>query len=193
MWNLAFLPGLLSLLVSFNYVTKPNELQILRDSILDESNDYFCLDLEAENQMNHYHTRICLMQFKVGDQITIVDPQSPQLKKSNHLKELFIDISEHKKTLLMHGCDYDLRLLSEFYSFIPYKIFDTMIGATVLNYEKKGLGALVENEFNVKLDKKFQKANWNTRPLSQEMLQYAAIDVIYLERLKEIMVKVCVV
>ena len=169
---------------NFKYISHPHELAELNKEI--EKVDEVALDLEADNQMFHYETKVCLIQIKVKDKISIIDPQSVALKKNPmHLQNFFNALSDRQ--LLMHGSDYDLRLLSEFYSYRPSNLFDTMIAATILNYEKKSLAALVEHEFNIKLEKKFQKSNWNMRPLSDEMLEYAAIDVVYLEDLRDIL------
>jgi ribonuclease D len=48
-----------------------------------------------------------------------------------------------------------------------------------------GLAALLEEEFGVVLDKKYQRADWSERPLGPELLAYAALDTAYLLALRE--------
>jgi ribonuclease D len=54
------------------------------------------------------------------------------------------------------------------------------VAAQFLNEPGIGLAALLEKHFGVKLDKKFQRADWSARPLSNEMLAYAATDTHHL-------------
>jgi len=48
---------------------------------------------------------------------------------------------------------------------------------------------VLKNFFGVSLNKKYQKKDWSIRPLLQEMIDYAARDVIYLVSLAEILEK----
>ena len=64
-------------------------------------------------------------------------------------------------------------------------IFDTRIAAQLLGYTAFGLAALLERFFDVKLDKKHQRADWSMRPLTRDMLDYAAQDTRYLLRLRD--------
>jgi ribonuclease D len=89
------------------------------------------------------------------------------------------------KHLIMHGSDYDLRLLRELCQFRPASLFDTMFAAQLLNIPRFGLAALLEQNFGIRLDKDHQKANWSQRPLHQEMLDYAAMDVHHLPALRD--------
>ena len=89
------------------------------------------------------------------------------------------------KPLIMHGSDYDLRLLWEFCRFQPLSLFDTMFAAQLLNIPRFGLAALLETNFGVILDKDNQKANWSQRPLERDMLDYAAMDVFHLFSLRD--------
>jgi ribonuclease D len=60
-----------------------------------------------------------------------------------------------------------------------------MIAAQLCGREQVGLAALLEEFFGLKLDKRYQKANWNQRPLQPGMLEYAALDTAHLLPLKE--------
>src|SRR5690606_34903022 len=90
---------------------------------------------------------------------------------------------------LMHGSDFDLRLLHDFCRFRPKSIFDTMLAAQLINRPRIGLASLLEDHFGVKLSKESQKANWSKRPLTQKMLDYAALDVFYLPALRDILTR----
>jgi ribonuclease D len=48
-----------------------------------------------------------------------------------------------------------------------------------------GLDSILEEKLGIKLDKKYQKADWGQRPLSNEMLNYARLDTHHLLGLRD--------
>jgi ribonuclease D len=60
-----------------------------------------------------------------------------------------------------------------------------MIAARTLGRKKIGLGNLLEEEFGIKLEKKFQRADWGERPLRRELLEYARMDTHHLIELRD--------
>jgi ribonuclease D len=64
-------------------------------------------------------------------------------------------------------------------------IFDTRVAAQLLGIRAFGLAALLEKYFGVKLDKKHQRADWSMRPLTPDMLEYAAQDTLHLLGLRD--------
>jgi ribonuclease D len=64
-------------------------------------------------------------------------------------------------------------------------IFDTRLAAQLLGIRAFGLAALLERYFGVKLDKKHQRADWSKRPLTPDMLEYAALDTAHLLALRD--------
>src|SRR5690606_25204640 len=81
--------------------------------------------------------------------------------------------------VVFHDADYDLRLLHQDYGWHATNIFDTRIAAQLAGVRAFGLAALLERYFGTKLDKKFQRADWSMRPLSQGMLDYAVQDTLH--------------
>jgi ribonuclease D len=138
------------------------------------------LDTEADN-MYHYKTRVCLLQFLVGGEVFLVDVLAPGLK----LEPLWKVLAD--KHLIMHGSDFDLRLLHDLCRFRPKSLFDTMLAAQLLGVPRFGLVALLDQHFGVALDKDGQKANWSKRPLTPKLLDYAALDVWHLPALRDIL------
>ena len=143
---------------------------------LDRSTE-IALDTEADN-LFRYRTQVCLLQILAGEEIYLVD-----LLAGLPLGELWPRLAA--KPLIMHGSDYDLRLLRELCDFRPLSIFDTMFAAQLLSIPRFGLASLLEQYFGVKLDKDHQKANWSKRPIERDMLDYAALDVHYLPGLRD--------
>jgi ribonuclease D len=89
--------------------------------------------------------------------------------------------------IVFHDADYDLRLLDREYGFGANHLFDTRVAAQLLNEPGVGLAALLEKYFGVKLDKRFQRADWSARPLSPAMLEYAAADTRNLPGLRDLL------
>jgi ribonuclease D len=131
------------------------------------------LDLEADS-MHHYFAKICLIQILVGDTCYLVDPLSEEIKLDAFLARLA------EKVLVLHGADYDLRMLYQQHGFRPYQVFDTMLAAQLLGKSAFGLAALVHAYFGVTLKKDQQKADWSQRPLPPLMLEYGAQDTFFL-------------
>lgn len=164
---------------AYHLVDKPAQLEPLYAD-LDRSEEV-ALDTEADN-LYHYRTRVCLLQFFVAGNIYLVDVLAPI-----DLDPLWTRLAS--KHLLMHGSDFDLRLLYDLCQFKPKSMFDTMLAAQLLNRQRIGLAALLEEHFGVQLDKDSQKANWSKRPLTPKLLDYAALDVYHLPKLREILTR----
>ncbi len=158
----------------YQLINQPGQLPPLY-AALDRCTE-IALDTEADN-LFRYRTQVCLLQVLAADEIYLVD-----LLAGLPLDELWPRLAA--KPLIMHGSDYDLRLLWELCRFQPHSIFDTMFAAQLLSIPRFGLAALLEENFGVKLDKDHQKANWSQRPLDRDMLDYAALDVYYLPGLR---------
>jgi len=135
------------------------------------------LDTEADN-LFRYRTKVCLLQILAGGEIFLVDMMAEM-----PLGELWSRLAN--RHLIMHGSDYDLRLLRELCDFRPTSLFDTMFAAQLLNIPRFGLAALLEQFFGIQLDKDHQKANWSKRPLTKDLLDYAALDVHHLPALRD--------
>ncbi len=141
---------------------------------MDKTSTVF-LDLEADS-MHHYFAKICLIQILVEDVCYLVDPLSG-IDLPPFLSKL------ETKVLVLHGADYDLRMLFQLNGFRPYRIFDTMMAAQLLGKAGFGLAALVQAYFEISLPKDQQKADWSSRPLTPSMLEYGAQDTFFLPSL----------
>lgn len=139
--------------------------------------DTVFLDLEADS-MHHYYAKICLIQILVAERCYLVDPLS-EITLDGFLRKLA------GKVLVLHGADYDLRMLYQASGFRPHKVYDTMLAAQLLGKPAFGLAALVNAYFGVTLKKDQQKADWSLRPLPPLMLQYGAQDTFFLPGLYE--------
>jgi ribonuclease D len=138
---------------------------------------WLALDTEADS-LHAYPEKVCLIQISTAAGDKLIDP----LAKIN-LNPLLDALNSHE--LIMHGADYDLRLLRKHHEFVPSAIFDTMLASRLSGERQFGLGSLVEKFLGLKLDKGPQKADWARRPLTERMEKYARNDTHYLKPLAD--------
>ncbi len=142
-----------------------------------ESIDRVAIDTEADS-LHCYREKLCLLQVSLPSRDYIVDPLAD------------VDLAPlgtalERKEIVLHGADFDLRLLRRGLNFAAQRIFDTVIAARLLGIREFSLAALIKRYFDVELGKGSQKANWARRPLSARMLEYAMNDTHYLLPLVE--------
>lgn len=159
------------------YLDTPDTVDAFLSSIA--KTPILALDTEGAS-FHRFVDRIYLLQLTTRERTAVIDPLpigSPAL-----LGEL---LENPAVEVVFHDADYDLRLLHQDYGWHVRNIFDTRIAAQLLGIKAFGLAALLERYFGVKLDKKFQRADWSLRPLTQGMLDYAALDTIHLLELRD--------
>ncbi len=132
------------------------------------------VDTEA-NSMHAYREETSLIQISTKENNYIIDPL--KIKNLSVLGSIFESPAVEK---IFHAGEYDVLCLSRDYNFKFNNLFDTMTAAKILNVKKIGLGNILESIFNVKVSKKYQKADWGRRPLFEEMLDYAMTDTKFL-------------
>lgn len=135
------------------------------------------IDTEADS-LHSYREKLCLLQISVSDRDFIVDPLA-----GLDLWPLTNALAE--KEIILHGADYDLRLLRRNLNFGPREIFDTALAARMIGIREFSLAALVQRYFGIELTKSSQKANWGQRPLPSRMVEYAINDTKYLLELAD--------
>jgi ribonuclease D len=141
------------------------------------------IDTEAASFHRH-RDRVYLLQVSSRQETAVVDPLAVRSMAS--LGDVLADPAIE---IVFHDADYDLRLIQQEYGYRAKRVFDTRIAAQLLNEPGVGLAALLEKYLGVRLDKRFQRADWSCRPLSQEMLEYAAADTRHLPQLRDILLQ----
>ena len=137
-------------------------------------------DTEAAS-FHRFRDRVYLLQLSTRERTAVIDPLAV-----HDLALIGALLKDPGVEVVFHDADYDLRLLSRDLHFQVTHLFDTRIAAQFLNEPSIGLAALLAKYAGVKLDKKFQRADWSARPLSEEMIKYAAMDTQYLPQLRDI-------
>ncbi len=167
--------------ISYRYVDTRASLERCMHALAGEKR--FALDLEADSY-HHYQEKICLIQIALPRQVYIIDPLA-----NLDLSVLAKIIANRRIEKVMHGADYDGRMIMRHLGVRPENIFDTMLASQILGKKRVGLAPLLEEYFGVTLDKRHQRADWSKRPLSPELLEYAAMDVRFLLPLHRELVK----
>lgn len=134
--------------------------------------DTIAVDTEADS-LHSYYEKLCLVQLSAPGIDAAIDPLA-----GFDLKPL-IQILEPRR-LILHGADFDLKMLQRIGEFNPVNVFDTVVAARFVGLPEFSLAALVKEFFGIVLAKGSQKANWGKRPLSDTMLEYAYNDTRFL-------------
>ena len=166
-----------------------------------EPADRVAVDTEADS-LHSYREKLCLLQISVpapdavagvSDAGQSVSPGHESARTvCDHIVDPLANIdleplrrALETKEIVLHGADYDLRMLRRGLNLAASKIFDTLIAARLLGIREFSLAALVKRYFGLTLLKGSQKANWAQRPLPARMAEYAINDVHYLLPLAE--------
>ena len=85
---------------------------------------------------------------------------------------------------VLHAASQDLACLAEV-GMRPDSLFDTELAGRLVGYPRVGLGPLTEHLLGVRLQKGHGAADWSRRPLPDDWLTYAALDVELLIELRD--------
>lgn len=162
------------------WIDSNNKLQQMCDQLAEVAT--IAVDTEFI-RTDTFFPKIALIQISNGDQCWLIDVLA--IDQFESLKVLLEDPS---RTLIFHACAEDLEVLDHALDIRPVNIFDTQIAAGITNIGYcMGYARLVHKLFDVELDKQETRSDWLKRPLTDRQLDYAAVDVLYLHRIHEIL------
>jgi len=158
------------------FVDCPEALHRMIDDLAAQS--IIAVDTEA-NSLFAYRERVCLIQFSTSESDYLLDTLA--LDDLSSVAPIFSNPDIEK---VFHAAEYDILILRRDFDFSFARIFDTMVAARILGWDAVGLGALLQSEFSIHANKKYQRADWGMRPLPQDMLTYAQMDTHFLIALR---------
>jgi len=135
--------------------------------------------VDAERASGYrYGQRAYLVQLRrAGSGTVLIDPIAcPDLAG--------VDTALQEAEAVLHAASQDLPCLAEV-GFRPRQLFDTELAGRLLGYPRVALGTLVEEVLGFHLEKGHSAADWSARPLREELLRYAALDVEVLIELRD--------
>jgi len=165
--------------MDYDLIDQPGDLERARDILKGSSR--IALDCEAAG-FHRYSDRLCLVQLSTPHVNLILDPLALDLAPI-----LAPPLEDPEVEVVMHGADYDVRLLDRDLGLHIRRLFDTQAAATLLGTTSFGLASLLEENLGLRLPKTHQRADWARRPLPDEMLRYAANDTRHLLALADIL------
>ena len=159
------------------WIATPTALQKLTGELAKSTQ--IAVDTES-NSLHAFREQLCLIQFSTAHIDYLVDPLA--LDDLSPVATIFANPLIEK---IFHAVEYDLICLKRDFDISITNIFDTMQAARILGYKQVGLDSVLSVKLGIVLNKKFQKADWGERPLSQEMLNYARLDTHHLLALRD--------
>jgi len=159
------------------FIQRPEQLTRLAASL--KRQPRIAVDTES-NSLYAYAERVCLIQFSSPEVDYLVDPLG--LSDLSPLQPL---LAHSKIEKVFHAAEYDLLCLKRDFDFQVANVYDTRIACRTLGWKETGLGDILNKEFGVSLDKRWQRANWGKRPLPAHLLDYARLDTHHLLPLRD--------
>lgn len=137
------------------------------------------VDVERASGFRYSQRAYLIQVFRPGVGVYLFDP--PAIGDMTLLQDALGDAE-----WVFHAASQDLPSLRE-EGLEPPRIFDTELGSRLLGHEKVGLGAVVQDTLGITLEKAYSAADWSTRPLPQSWLEYAALDVLHLIDVRDVL------
>lgn len=148
-------------------------------ALLSDGNGPVAVDVERASGFRYSQRAYLIQVFRRGAGVFLFDP--PAIGDLQPLQDAIGGVE-----WILHAASQDLPSLREAH-LDPPSIFDTELAARLLGHERVGLGAVVEDTLGITLAKAHSAADWSTRPLPQSWLEYAALDVLHLVDVYEVM------
>ncbi len=147
--------------------------------------DAIAIDTETLG-LNPHRDRLCVVQISPGDGSADVIRIAKGQKKAPNLVRLLKDRSITK---IFHFARFDLAVLQHAFGVMPEPVFCTKIASRLTRTytDRHGLKDITAELLDVQLSKQQQSSDWGATALSAAQLEYAASDVLYLHRLREVL------
>ena len=138
------------------------------------------VDVERASGFRYSQRAYLVQVFRRDAGVFLFDP--PAIGDFAPLQEAIGDVE-----WVLHAASQDLPSLRELH-LEPPVIFDTELASRLLGHERVGLGAVVEDTLGIVLKKEHSASDWSTRPLPDSWLEYAALDVLHLIDVRDMLV-----
>lgn len=151
--------------------------ELVPSALDDVTDDVVGVDVERADA-DRYFRRAALVQVGVAQRCVLLD--GVRLDAMEALDTLL----DGSRIAVLHALENDLDPLAR-KGVVPSRVADTAVAAAILGMPT-GLGPLLHEVLGIQLEgdkSAFQRADWEARPLSDDMAAYAAGDVVHLPAL----------
>ncbi|WP_265515998.1 ribonuclease D [Nitratireductor luteus] len=133
-----------------------------------------------------HRDRLCVVQLSPGDGTADVVQIAAGQSQAPNIAAL---LSNRRITKLFHFGRFDLAVLYHAFGVMPEPVFCTKIASRLTRTytDRHGLKDICNELLNVSISKQQQSSDWAAETLTPEQLEYAASDVLYLHRLREVL------
>ena len=188
----------------YDFITGPHQSRFLESRVAELISTGKPLGIDTEtggpgkkDGLLPWRGRVRLLQVASCDYCLIVDldgwrPDQPHLHPSVPWNQPGLSalklLLESNRTKILQNAPFDLTWLRTTGVVVGGQIFDTMVGAKMVNAgtnSKNDLGSIGERYLKIKLDKTHQRFDYNQAELPVDVLQYAARDALILTQLAQ--------
>ena len=141
---------------------------------------FVAVDTESDS-LYVYREKVCLIQVSIPAADYLIDPLA-----EIDLQPLASVFASANSQFVFHAAEYDVMCLRRDHGFTFTNLWDTMWAARILGWARVGLGDILQEKFNVTLDKRWQRHNWGKRPIEPAALTYAQFDTHFLLHLRDL-------
>lgn len=168
--------------MKYQYIDSEKKLVTYLQTLAETGTGIIAFDIECESNLHQYGEKLCLVQIYDGRETVIIDPFKTPLRllkkivENRSIMKIMFDGSGDR-AFLYKNCGMDI-----------LSVLDLQAAVLLLDYEKNDLASVQEQTLSIKYQrskKRFQRNNWNTRPLRKDAIEYALSDVIHLFDLKD--------
>ncbi|UNE54599.1 ribonuclease D [Bartonella machadoae] len=154
----------------------PNLENYQRDSV--------AIDTETLG-LQPYRDRLCVVQLSSGDGTADIIQIAKGQKSAPNLVKL---LEDKAITKIFHFGRFDLAILAHTFGVMPEVVFCTKIASKLTRTytDRHGLKEICSELLNINISKQQQSSDWAAETLSRAQIEYAASDVLYLHRLRDI-------
>jgi len=137
------------------------------------------VDTEYDS-FHYFYEKLCLLQVGTHARCYLVDPL-----EAIDVGRLGVVFSHPQIVKVFHAGNNDIRLLRRNYGFTVRAVFDTAKAASLLGESHLSLKTLVSRYLGVEVEKpkSIQRSRWDKRPLTEEQIAYARLDIKHLAAL----------
>ncbi len=165
-------------MTSYDYIDNNDDL--IRCCLVLQDSSVLSVDTEFVRERTFY-PQPGLIQVSDGNNISLIDPNA-----CDNLQPFFDLLETSNIKIVMHSSSEDIELFYSMGCGVIQNLFDTQIAASWLGMgQSLSLQKIVEYYEQVVIEKQHSRTNWLKRPLSDAQLEYAAIDVLYLNSICE--------